>query len=72
MVQNSLQIFFLIFLSKHFSVRPGFAAMSSQSHSLITETEPDAEKRAYIVYLGNIGNLSRSSGKFVMASMDIG
>ena len=24
--------------------------MSSQSHSLTTETEPDAEKGAYIVY----------------------
>ena len=53
------RIFLNLFLSKHFSNRPGFAAMSSQSHSLTTETEPDAEKRAYIVYhLGDIGNLS--------------
>ena len=36
--------FFENLLSKHFFVRPGFAAMSSQSHSLTTETEPDAEK----------------------------
>ena len=47
--------------------------MSSQSRSLTTETEPDAEKHDYIVYhLGDIGNLSRPSGKFMMASMDIG
>ena len=43
--------------------------MSSQSHSLTTETEPDAEKHAYIVYLGDIGNLSRPSGKFMMANI---
>ena len=44
--------------------------MSSQSHSLTTEPEPDAEKRAFIVYhLGDIGNLSRSSGKFMMANI---
>ena len=62
--------FFFNLLSKHFFVRPGFAAMSSQSHSLTTETEPDAEKRAYIVYnLGYIGNLSRPSGKFMMANI---
>ena len=47
--------------------------MSSQSRSLTTETEPDAEKHTYIVYhLGDSGNLSLPSGKFMMASMDIG
>ena len=43
--------------------------MSSQSHPLTTETEPDAEKHANIVYhLRVIGNILRTSGKFIMPS----